>query len=238
MRWRRAARPHLRRALLLAAGAGAAAADVDGSASGGQQCSLLHKGRGFGRNLDGQHGPMRYVSSAQDCCAFCHATAGCELCESRRPIACPPLPLPLLPPDPPRPPPATTDPSPLLNPPAPAPPPSGTWNGPPPGNGDCYAKAANATLSGSSPTMISGGTSSSGPPLPPQPPTRIALVSAEPISTTEPTYASWNIDSSCNRGFHHIHFTNPNLLAAAKGLAPSKLRFVSNGLPPDSHAVV
>ena len=91
MSWRRAARPHLRRALLLAAGAGAAAAaDVDGSASGGgqqQQCSLLHKGRGFGRNLDGQHGPMRYVSSAQDCCAFCHATAGCELCESRRPIA-------------------------------------------------------------------------------------------------------------------------------------------------------
>lgn len=120
----------------------------------------------------------------------------------------------------------------------PAPPRSGTWNGPPPGNGDCYAKAANATLSGSSPTMISGGTSSSGPPLPPQPPTRIALVSAEPVSTTEPSYASWNIDSSCNRGFHHIHFTNPNLLAAAKGLAPSKLRFVSNGLPPDSHAVV
>jgi hypothetical protein len=38
-----------------------------------------------------------------------------------------------------------------------------------------------------------------------------------------------NIDSSCNRGFHHIHFANKNLLAAAKALAPSKLRFGGSG---------
>jgi len=49
------------------------------------------------------------------------------------------------------------------------------------------------------------------------------------ISVTEDSYASWNIDASCNRGFHHINFTNPNLLAAARGLRPSKLRFGGSG---------
>jgi hypothetical protein len=44
------------------------------------QCSLLLKGKGYSRNLDGQHGPMRFASSVQDCCAFCHATPGCSLC--------------------------------------------------------------------------------------------------------------------------------------------------------------
>jgi hypothetical protein len=78
--------------------------------------------------------------------------------------------------------------------------------------------------------MLSGSTRpGQGPPLPPAPPTRLQLVSTKPISQTEPTYASWNIDSSCNRGFHHIQFANPNLAAAAKGLAPSKVRFGGSG---------
>merc|ERR1719272_784876 len=57
----------------------------------------------------------------------------------------------------------------------------------------------------------------------------IALVSSTALSVTKKTYASWNIDSSCNRGFHHINFTNKNLLAAARGLRPSKLRFGGSG---------
>jgi hypothetical protein len=142
---------------------------------------------------------------------------------------------------------------------------AGSWNGPPPGNGDCYAKAANSTIRGALPGALSGSTDpSKGPPLPPTPPTRLTIASPEAISTTERTYASWydasflwrkrsfaktgwgptrnaferkrrsfislrNIDSSCNRGFHHIHFANKNLLAAAKALAPSKLRFGGSG---------
>ena len=54
----------------------------------------------------------------------------------------------------------------------------------------------------------------------------IEIASEEPLSTTNPTYASWNVDSSCNRGFHQMNFTNPNLEAAASGLHPSKLRYV------------
>jgi heparanase 1 len=54
-------------------------------------------------------------------------------------------------------------------------------------------------------------------------------VSDKVVSMIEPTYASWNIDSSCNRGFHRTDWSNPNLLAAAKGLAPSKLRFGGSG---------
>ena len=42
-------------------------------------------------------------------------------------------------------------------------------------------------------------------------------------------YASWNIDSSYNRGFFHMNFTNPNILAAAASLAPSTLRFGGTG---------
>ena len=57
----------------------------------------------------------------------------------------------------------------------------------------------------------------------------IQVISQQKINVLEPTYASWNIDSSCNRGFHHINFTNQNLLAAARGLRPSKLRFGGSG---------
>jgi hypothetical protein len=60
-------------------------------------------------------------------------------------------------------------------------------------------------------------------------PVEIRLGSSATLSVTEPTYASWNIDSSCNRGFHHISFSNPNLHAAARGLAPSTLRFGGSG---------
>ena len=49
------------------------------------------------------------------------------------------------------------------------------------------------------------------------------------LGNTEITYASWNIDPSCNRGFHSTDFSNPNLLAVAKGLAPSRLRFGGSG---------
>ena len=60
-------------------------------------------------------------------------------------------------------------------------------------------------------------------------PVVIRLVSSDPISTTNPTYASWNIDPSCNRGFHQTNFSNPNLAAAARALTPSRLRFGGSG---------
>ena len=49
------------------------------------------------------------------------------------------------------------------------------------------------------------------------------------LNELEKTYASFNIDASCNRGFHQTHFANPNLRAAARGLSPSKLRFGGSG---------
>ena len=66
----------------------------------------------------------------------------------------------------------------------------------------------------------------------PTPPARtrtmVSVVVEEAIiSITNPSFASWNVDSSCNRGFHHINFTNANLKAAASGLRPSKLRYPS-----------
>ena len=75
------------------------------------------------------------------------------------------------------------------------------------------------------------------PPLPP------ATIRIDPraLSVTDATFASWNIDSSCNRGFHRIHFSNPNLHLAAHALGPSKMRFGGSGndylvygLSPDS----
>ena len=77
-------------------------------------------------------------------------------------------------------------------------------------------------------TMVSGGITP-GPPVPPPPPVTVAVPSDTVLSVTEPTYASWNVDSSCNRGFHHTNFTNPNLIAAASGLRPSRLRFGGSG---------
>eukprot|EP01063_Lacrimia_lanifica_P020766 TRINITY_DN2805_c0_g3_i3.p1 TRINITY_DN2805_c0_g3~~TRINITY_DN2805_c0_g3_i3.p1 ORF type:complete len:502 (+),score=134.24 TRINITY_DN2805_c0_g3_i3:53-1558(+) len=56
-----------------------------------------------------------------------------------------------------------------------------------------------------------------------------ALHVGKQIGKTDPLYASWNFDSSCNRGFHHTDFKNANLRAAAKGLAPSRLRFGGSG---------
>ena len=76
--------------------------------------------------------------------------------------------------------------------------------------------------------MVSGGTAA-GTPIPPPPNVTVALESLQPVATTESRYASWNIDSSCNRGFHHINWTNANLIAAAKALAPSRLRFGGSG---------
>ena len=49
------------------------------------------------------------------------------------------------------------------------------------------------------------------------------------VSTTNPTYASWTIDASYNRGFVHTAFNNTNLLAAATSLSPSTLRFGGSG---------
>jgi hypothetical protein len=49
------------------------------------------------------------------------------------------------------------------------------------------------------------------------------------ISWTNPEYASWNLDSSADRGFFHINFSNPNLAAAASSLRPSVLRFGGTG---------
>ena len=49
------------------------------------------------------------------------------------------------------------------------------------------------------------------------------------INVVNDQYLSWNIDPSCNRGFHQINFTNPNLLAAGLYLSPSRLRFGGSG---------
>ena len=49
------------------------------------------------------------------------------------------------------------------------------------------------------------------------------------MSLTNENYASWNVDSSYNRGFFHINFTNPNLHAAAASLRPSTMRFGGSG---------
>ncbi len=45
---------------------------------------------------------------------------------------------------------------------------------------------------------------------------QISLLSESPVGATNAEYASWNIDSSCNRGFHHTNFSNPNLAAAGE----------------------
>ena len=57
----------------------------------------------------------------------------------------------------------------------------------------------------------------------------ISLVSTTPINTLGPLFASFNADPSCNRGFHVTNFSNPNLIAAASGLYPSRLRFGGSG---------
>ena len=57
----------------------------------------------------------------------------------------------------------------------------------------------------------------------------VSLVSTAPINTLQPTYASWNIDPSCNRGFHQTAFNNSNLVAGAAALHPSLLRFGGSG---------
>ena len=49
------------------------------------------------------------------------------------------------------------------------------------------------------------------------------------INVVNERYLSWNIDPSCNRGFHQINFTNPNLHAAGLYLSPSRLRFGGSG---------
>jgi len=55
------------------------------------------------------------------------------------------------------------------------------------------------------------------------------VVTNKIINTIDETYASWNVDSSQNRGFFHIDFENQNLKAAATSLQPSILRFGGTG---------
>ena len=105
------------------------------AAAEGTQCGPLLLGKGFRANMPGK--PTKFASTAQDCCAFCHATAGCKFW---------------------------------------------TWNGLPPGNGMCYAKAS-SKIGESHPGMVSGGVAP-GPPLPPPPPVHVTLDSAKAISTT------------------------------------------------------
>ena len=57
----------------------------------------------------------------------------------------------------------------------------------------------------------------------------ITIDATHVVATTNPTYASWNVDASYNRGFVHIDFTNRNLIAAATSLAPSMVRFGGSG---------
>ena len=51
----------------------------------------------------------------------------------------------------------------------------------------------------------------------------------EPVGTVNPTYASWNVDGSWNRGFFNVDWKNKNLRAAAASLQPSTLRFGGGG---------
>ena len=57
----------------------------------------------------------------------------------------------------------------------------------------------------------------------------IDLISGGPLSILDSQFVSSNLDPSCNRGFAHTSFSNPNLLAAAKGLVPSRLRVGGSG---------
>lgn len=61
------------------------------------------------------------------------------------------------------------------------------------------------------------------------PATVLHLKNAPRVGETNVNYASWTIDSSYNRGFVHTDFTNQNLLAAAKTLQPSTIRFGGGG---------
>jgi hypothetical protein len=61
------------------------------------------------------------------------------------------------------------------------------------------------------------------------PPSVIEISKAPFVSITNANYASWTIDSSYNRGFVHNDFTNANLLAGARSLAPSTVRFGGGG---------
>ena len=54
-------------------------------------------------------------------------------------------------------------------------------------------------------------------------------LSATPVNRVNQNFASFNVDSSYNRGFFHVNFSNPNLRAAAKSLTPATLRFGGSG---------
>ena len=58
---------------------------------------------------------------------------------------------------------------------------------------------------------------------------QVTLANLSPVNHIEPTFASFNIDPSCNRGFHFTNFANPNLAAAATGLFPAVMRFGGSG---------
>ena len=60
-------------------------------------------------------------------------------------------------------------------------------------------------------------------------PVAISLASTKSVNTLDSTYVSYNADPSCNRGFHQTRFDNANLIAAATGLHPSRLRFGGSG---------
>jgi hypothetical protein len=49
------------------------------------------------------------------------------------------------------------------------------------------------------------------------------------INVVDEAFSSFNIDPSCNRGFHFTSFDNENLAAAAAGLVPARLRFGGSG---------
>ena len=49
------------------------------------------------------------------------------------------------------------------------------------------------------------------------------------LSIVDAEFSSFNIDPSCNRGFHYTRFDNKNLAAAASGLVPARLRFGGSG---------
>lgn len=54
-------------------------------------------------------------------------------------------------------------------------------------------------------------------------------IGISPINIIHDEYLSFNIDPSCNRGFHYTDFTNKNLRSAALYLAPARLRFGGSG---------
>lgn len=57
----------------------------------------------------------------------------------------------------------------------------------------------------------------------------ISIDASAPVNVVGDAYISFNLDPSCNRGFHQTNYSNPSLTAAAYYLQPARLRFGGSG---------